>query len=177
MDAIQATMTNPVNHNALKALLPMISNSQHIYITAGRASSYLAGLLANALRYLGLKVYEVSFGVGDYWDKLSLIEKDDLVIAVSFPRYTSQLVDALEVLHGNGIPIVLITDTGLSPAVPYADTIFYCAVASSSYFPCYSGCLSLINTLCRAVGAHRKNTAAAHISQLERRLIEQDVFR
>lgn len=175
--AVRATMANPVNHNALAQLLPMVSSAQHIYITAGRASSYMAGLLANALRYLGLKVHEISFGVGDYWDKLSLIEKSDLVIAISFPRYTSQLIDTLEVLHGDGIPIALITDTGLSPAVPYADIIFHCAVSSSSYFPCYSGCLSLINALCRAVGAYRKDEAADHISRLERRLIEQDVFR
>lgn len=175
--AVQATLNDPSNRASLTRLLPMLEKARHIYITAGRASSFMAGLFANALRYLGLKVYEISFGIGDYWDKLSLIEKDDLLIAISLPRYTAQVVAALEHIHKASIPIVLITDTGLSPAVPYADIVFYCTVTSSSYFPCYTGCLSLISALCRGIGAARKEQAADHISRLERQLIEQGVFR
>ena len=175
--AIRATLTDPANRQALEQLLPMVQKAQHIYITAGRASSYMAGLFANALRYLGLQVHELSFGVGDYWDRLALITPQDLVIAVSLPRYTAQIVDGLAYLKSRNIPIALITDTGLSPALPFADSVFYCTVSSNWYFPCYSGCVALISTICRAIGAQRKEAAADHISSLERRLIEQGLFK
>lgn len=174
--AIQGALTDPVNQKALETLLPMINRAHHIYITGGRASGFMAGLFANALRYLGLKVYEVEFGMGDYWDRLSMIEPEDLVIAISLPRYTAQVVDALRRLHEKEVPIALITDTGLSPAQAYANPVFHCSVTSGYYFPCYAGCLSLISAICRATGASRKEDAADHISRLERQLLDQGIF-
>ena len=174
--AIRATLSDPVNRENLPKLLAMMDKAKHIYITGGRVSGMMAGLFANLLRYLGLKVYEVNFGVGDYLDRLSMVEREDLVIALSFPRYTAQVVDALKDLHEAGIPVVLITDTGLSPAHPYADLAFHCAVNSGYYFPCLAGCLSLISAICRAAGASRKGVATQHIRRLEGRLLEKGVF-
>lgn len=174
--AIQTTLTDPANQQALEKLLPMLHLAKHIYITGGRASGFMAGMFANALRYLGLKVYEVNFGVGDYWDRLSMVDKEDLVIAICMPRYTARVVEALKLLHEAQVPIALITDTGLSPAHAYADPVFHCTVSSGYYFPCYAGCLSLISAICRATGTARKDEAAEHISRLERQLLEQGIF-
>ena len=176
ISAIQSALTDPANQLSLSRLVPMIEKARHIYITGGRASGFLAGLFANALRYLGLKVHEVNIGMGDYWDRLSMVEQDDLVIAICFPRYTAQVVEALGKLHEARIPIALITDTGLSPANSFADPVFRCNVTSGYYFPCYSGCLALISGICRATGAALKVDAAEHISRLERQLLEQGIF-
>lgn len=174
--AIQATLNDPLNQENLPKLLTMIDRAKHIYITGGRASAMLAGLFANMLRYLNLKVYEVSFGVGDYLDRLSMIERDDLVIAISLPRYTAQVVEALKDLKEREVPIALITDTGLSPAEPYADIAFHCAVNSGYYFPCLAGCQSLISVICRAAGASRKQDAGEHIRRLESYLLDKGIF-
>lgn len=174
--AIQATLNDPLNQENLPKLLSMIDKAKHIYITGGRGSAMLAGLFANMLRYLNLKVYEVNFGIGDYLDRLSMIEKGDLVIAISLPRYTAQVVEALKDLHDREIPIALITDTGLSPAEPYADLAFHCTVSSGYYFPCFAGCLSLISVICRAAGASRKQEAVEHIRQLESYLLDKGIF-
>lgn len=174
--AIRATLTDPANRQALERLLPMLKKARHIYVTGGRASGYMAGILANALRYLGLKTHAVEFGVGDYWDRLSMVEPEDLVIAVSMPRYTAQVVEALGLLHKAGVPMALITDTGLSAAHGYADPVFHCAITSGYYFPCYAGCLSMISAICRAAGASLKEDAARHISTLETQLLDQGIF-
>lgn len=174
--SIRATLTDPANRQALETLLPMLKKARHIYVTGGRASGYMAGILANALRYLGLKTHAVEFGVGDYWDRLSMVGPEDLVIAVSMPRYTAQVVEALGLLHKTGVPIALITDTGLSAAHGYADPVFHCAVTSGYYFPCYAGCLSMISAICSAAGISLKGDAAQHISTLETQLLEQGIF-
>ena len=174
--AIRATLTDPANRQALEKLLPMLKKAKHIYVTGGRASGYMAGILANALRYLGLKTHAVEFGVGDYWDRLSMVTPEDLVIAVSMPRYTAQVVEALRLLHNAGVPIALITDTGLSAAHGYADPVFHCSITSGYYFPCYAGCLSMISAICRAAGISLKGDAAQHISTLETQLLEQGIF-
>ncbi|WMJ83738.1 MurR/RpiR family transcriptional regulator [Oscillospiraceae bacterium LTW-04] len=174
--AIRATLSDATNRENLPKLLEMMDKAKRIYITGGRSSGVLASLFANILRYLDLKVYDVSFGVGDYLDRLSMVEKEDLVIVLSFPRYTALVVDAIRDLHEDGIPIVLITDTGLSPAHPYSDLSFHCTMSSSYYFPNYTGCLSLISVISRAAAATRKKRAAQHIRQLEGWLLERGIF-
>ena len=176
MAAIRTTLSDPSNQANLPKFLTMMEEAKHIYISGGRSSSHLASLFVSALRYLNYKVYECNDASGDYLDRLSMIEKDDLFIALTFPRYTAQVVNGIRNVHQAGTPVVLITDTGLSPAHPYADLAFHCVVNSGYYFPCLSGCLSLIGTICRAAGASRKQHVSKHIRQLERMLLDQGVF-
>ena len=176
MSAIQSTLTNQENRDNLPKIVDMLDSARYIYVTGGRTSSHFAGLFASFLRYLNLKVIELMPERGDYWDRIAMIEPEDLVIAVTFPRYTAQIVNSLADMHKAGIPIVLITDNGLSPAQPYADLTFYCEVSSTSYVQCYTGCLSLISAICRVVSNSRKQKAAGHLRGLENHLLEKGVF-
>lgn len=174
--SIEATLSSAANRAALQSLLPMIDRAEHIYIVGGRSSAILAALFATMLRYLGLKVQEIDLGSSDHPDRIATIGRQDLVIAISLPRYTAQCISALKLLHDRNIPIALLTDMGLSPACEFADTIFSCSVTSDFYFPCTAGCLSLISAICRAVSATRKTSALSHIRQLEQTLIDEGIF-
>jgi len=174
--AIQTTLSDPTNQENIPKLLLMMDQAKHIYITGARSSAMMSELLVTALRYLNYKVYVLNPGSCDYLDRLSMVEQDDLVIAFTFPRYTAQVVDGVRDLHNAGVPVVLITDTGLSPANSYADLAFHCSVNSSFYFPSLSGCLSLINVICRAAGSNRKQEVSDHIRKLEGKLLDQGVF-
>lgn len=174
--SIQTTLSDPVNQDSLDQLLPLVDKASHIYITGGRASGALAGFFASSLRYLDLRVHVIDPGLGDYWDHISMITPEDLVIAISLPRYTAEVVNALKHLHGRGVPVVLITDTGLSPAHPHADIAFHCSVTSGYYHLCFAGCMSLISVICRAVAAARKPCAAKHMHQVESYLLDNNIF-
>lgn len=176
ISAIRSTLSNPCNHENLPKLLSLIDSVSHIYITGGRVSGSLASFFASSLRYLDLQVHEINSGVGDYWDRISMVTKDDLVIAISLPRYTAEVVSALKQLRERGVTVVLITDTGLSPAHPYADLVFHCTVNSSYYHLCCAGCMSLISVICRAVSANRKYDAAKYMHELESYLLDNGVF-
>ena len=176
MNAIQNTLNDVANKENIPKILNMIEQAEHIYITGGRSSAMLAGLFASMLRYLELPVYELNCGVGDYIDRLSMVKKQDLVIAITLPRYTAQIVKGVQYLHEHSVPVALITDTGLCPAQPYADLTFHCNIASDYYFPCLSGCLSLIGLICRAESAKKKEGVAEHIQELEKRLLDQGIF-
>lgn len=175
-NAVLGTLSNSKNRSQLPAFLDMVEQACNIYITGGRASGHLANIFASFLRYLGFRVHILQSNNGDYWDRLDMIDKEDLVIAISFPRYTAHVVNGLSTLHKEKIPIVLITDTGLSPAQKFANMVFRCEIASTSYVQCYVGCLSLIECLSRAVAEHRKQKAAEHMKILESHLTEQNIF-
>lgn len=174
--AIQTTLSDPYNQNNLPELLKRIDQAETLYILGGRGSAMMAGLFAKMLRYLNFKVYDLINGVGDLFDQISMIRKNDLVIIISLPRYTAQVVEIAKYLHQEGIPIVLITDTGLSPVHPYADLCFHCVMTSGSYFPSFTACLALIGGICRAVGATRNKETVEYARKLERELLDRGIF-
>lgn len=176
ISAIRATLSDSMNQQALPKLLEMMERAKHIYVAGARSSANLAELFVTQLRYLSYRVHGLNLGASDYLDCISAISADDLVIALTFPRYTSQTIQGLRDLHERGVPVAVITDTGLSPAICCAEVAFTCSVASGSYFPCLSGCLSLMNGICHAAAASRRAQATKHIRQLEGKLLERHVF-
>lgn len=175
--AIQATLNDPQNKRSLTELLARLEKARHIYVTGGRLSGMIASMLANKLRYLNLQVHDLTIGtIGDYIDRTTLVRPEDLVIAVSFPRYTKRVVESLQSLHGHGVPIVLITDKGLSPAQPFADTVFYCATDSDAFMPCYIGCIALVDVICEAVCTEHRAEITEYVRDLEERLVSEGVW-
>lgn len=173
---IEATLHSESNAENLSKLLSMIEKAEHIYTFGSRSSFIFGEYLANNLRHLGIKAHTISGGVNDCFDRTSVITPDDLVITFCFPRYSSGTIDLMKDLHERGIPQALITDTGLSPAYPFADAVFQCSISSDAYFLCYTSCMSLLSVICRAAAMHFKDTALAHASLLEKKLISHGVF-
>ena len=177
ISAIRATMTLQENRDQFDGLIDMLIHAKHIYVTGGRASGIISGMLANMLRYLSLKVYEINVGIGDYYDRLMMVDPEDVVVGICFSRYTAEVVDGLEYLYNKSIPIALITDMELSPAYSYAKLVFHCEATAQGYFPSYSGCLSLIYAICSVLGNRRSDEAAEHTSMLEQILLDKHVFK
>lgn len=175
-DSILATMNLEGNRTQLPKLIHMLTAARHIYVTGGRASGIIAQMFVNMLRYLSLKVHELPLD-GNYYDRLTMIEAEDVVIAFCFSRYTAQIVDGLQYLNKNNIPIALFTDMELSPAFPYAEVVFYCEAAANGYFPTYAGCMSLIYAICSELSMGRSHEAASHTRQLEQLLMDKAVFK
>jgi len=174
--AIEATLMDPKNFEAVEQLIPMIDEADRLYIAGGRSSGILAELFVNMLRYLGVKVYYLDLASSSALDGLNIVTPNDLVIVICLPRYTRNIIRSMEIMNKHGIPIALITDPGLSPARQYAQVIFQCKVTSSSYFPNTTGCVALMNAIARQISVARKDRASLHMSHLEQELLEDDVF-
>ena len=172
---VQATLQNPVNAENLKKLLPMMKKARNIYLLGGRSSAFLAAYFTHTLQYLGLPVHAISGGIGDYYDRISLIGPEDLVIVTCFQRYTALTVDLVRDLKSRNVPIVLITDSGPSSLYSDADAVFRCSISSEGYFPCYASYMALTNTICQAAAAYFE-TAPEYVRELEQKLLRLGVF-
>lgn len=173
---VTATLSNTTNQINLPPLLSMMHGAKRIYITGGRASLLLAERMTLTLRYLGLPVTCIGGGVGDYIDQFSQVTSEDLVIAFAFPRYTTMVVNMLKELHGHAVPIVLITDEGLSPAYPYAQLAFHCAIHSTGFLASHASAHSLIDVISRAYAQKHISNASQAVKALEEDLLRAGVF-
>ena len=160
---ISATLNNPTNHENLPKAVSMIMNAKHIYVCGGIRSYPIASIftfdLQSMCRPAHAFFYEHSFD----WLNIRTATPEELVIFFTMPPYSNGIVEAMQQLQKKKVPVLLVTDTGLSPALPYADLTLYCSYLDNHYLYSNIGLHALINVLCRGVNhqvdlnAYRKN--------------------
>ena len=173
---IERTLAEPDLPANLQQLLDRIDNAGKICTIGGRSSGFFAAFLAFKLRQQDLQVHHIDFGIGDYPDKMMMMQPGDLAIVFSFPRHTKTIVKLVERLHRWGVSIVLITTDALSPCYPFADQVLTCRTASTSYVASFSGCLSLINAIVLTRALRHRERTEEWLTNLEENLDEFDMF-
>ena len=141
--------------------------AKRIYIAGFGASGWLAGLLQRGLDghcdnvHLLAGVAGASFGAR----LLPRMRADDLVIAISFPRYVTDTVRLAQNASQRGVQVLALTDCRQSPLVPYADVALY-AQTENQYAPnSDSAVLALIEALSSAV-AHRTPQSVQYAARM-----------
>ena len=103
-----------------------LSATRSILIVGYRASAPLAYYLHLSLtQLLGPKVRLASDAML-LPESIVALTKEDLLLAISFPRYSSVTIQAAEVAHKQGATVVAITNSILSPLGPFAQYILTC---------------------------------------------------
>src|SRR4030042_3412434 len=104
-----------------KKFVKAIDSAQRIIIVGLRSAYSLAIFLGISLEFLQKNVWVIQPGIGDMWDRLLGMGKGDLVIGISFQRYTKQTVEVLRFAKERGNKTLVITDSLISPLAQYAD--------------------------------------------------------
>ena len=118
----------------------------------------------------------VTSGVSDVFEQLSRIGEGDLLIGISFPRYTSRSIEAMEFARSQGASLIAITDGPLSPLHSAADICLMAKSDMSSFVDSFAAPLSLINALLVALGQRRRTEVSEYFDKMERIWAKYDVY-
>ena len=117
-----------------------------------------------------------STGADDLFEQMLSIGKNDVLIGISFPRYSKNTIRALEYAKKNGATVIGITDSTLSPIVHESD---YCLIAdsdTSSFVDSLVAPFSVIHALTLAVGIKNKEKMQCNFEKLEKIWDEYEVY-
>src|SRR5690606_20520738 len=95
------------------------------------------------------------------------LTEEDVVIGLSYARYTKTTIDAVSFAKDRGTKIVAITDNMLSPLVPFADIALFAPSEMPSFIDSFVAPLSLINALLTALGKRKRKEVEKHLNELE----------
>ena len=109
----------------------------------------------------------ISGAMSDAFEEMIRIGKEDVCIAISFPRYSSRTVEALEFAKKRGTTTIAITDSMASPLAPLAEYALTARSDMASFADSLVAPLSLINAIIVSTGLVRKEALMEHFSQLE----------
>ena len=166
IDTIRRTMEE-TSHEAFYRSVDAIVAARKIYILGARSSLALATFLFNYFNLLFENVLLVqSTSEGEIIEQMIRIDQRDVVIGISFPRYSRKAVKALDFAHKRGATVIAITDSSLSPMARPADNLLLARSDIASIVDSLVAPLSLINALI-VTTALRKS---GEVSQVFRRL-------
>ena len=112
----------------------------------------------------------------DIFEQMLNIGEGDLIIGISFPRYSKRTVDAMHYAKTQGAFAVAITDSEQSPIAELADRVLYAKNEMSSFVDSLVAPLSLINALVSAVGQKKKKELCKTFERLEEIWDEYSVY-
>ena len=102
----------------------MMDKAETIYLVGQLRSSPLVFLLHYVLTMIGKPSILLDESGGLATHRAKLIKKKDLLFAISFRFYATEVVNITEETKARGVPILAITDSTLSPLAKSADLLF-----------------------------------------------------
>ena len=166
-----------VDRAVFSAVVDKLMAAKHIYILGVRSSSFLAGYLHFYMHLIFDNVSLVtSNSAGDILESTLRIGPGDLLVGISFPRYSQSTVKGVRFAHDRGADVVAITDSAMSPLYPMASAALLARSEMISFVDSLVAPFSLLNALIVAAG-HRKDADIAQIfNRLEGIWDEYGVF-
>ena len=102
------------------------------------------------------------------YEHIFRIDSDDIIIGISFPRYSTMAVEAMDFARSRGAHAVAITDSMASPLVASADSILIARSDMASIVDSLVAPLSLINALIVATVLKMKDEVSDTFRELEK---------
>ncbi len=166
-----------IDRNAFEEAIERIVSARDIYILGVRASSSLAGFLAHGLRMIfdNVKFVQTTSG-SEMFEQIMSIRPDDVMIAISFPRYSKRIIHAVEFAKHAGADVITITDSPASPIAAQADQLLVAKSDMASFVDSLVAPLSIINAIIVAVARKKQDDLRVRLRQLEEIWDEYDVY-
>ena len=164
---IQRTLMN-IDRDAFKNAVDTILKGKRIYIVGIRSCAPLADFLAYYLNVICENVILVKTnGASEIFEQMIHIGERDVIIGISFPRYSMRTLKALEFASQRQAKVITLTDDIHSPINLYSSC---CLVAKSDMISVADSLvapLSVINALVTALFMKRKKDVVENLEMLD----------
>jgi DNA-binding MurR/RpiR family transcriptional regulator len=158
-------LKNSLDAQRLVALAKRFYDARRIVLLAGDLAIQLAHYLEYQISLLGLPIF-VATSAGRVLHLVRSVNKQDLVIAISFRRGLRQTIEGAQQARARGAYCVGISDTYVSPLARECDEIFLASIESTSFNASYAAPIVLMNAILAAVGQYRRTQTLALAKEL-----------
>ena len=175
-DKIRQT-SEMVSREDFKSTVDAILKARRIYLMGVRSAAPLANFAGYYLNYMfeDVRVLTVS-GAGEMFENLVNISSDDVVIAFSFPRYSSATLKAAQYCRGVGATVIGITNSNLSPLAQNSDHVLIAKSDMVSLVDSLVAPLSVVNALLVALASAREDEVQSTLGTLEHVWEEYNIY-
>ncbi|MBQ7330363.1 MAG: MurR/RpiR family transcriptional regulator [Oscillospiraceae bacterium] len=166
-----------VDRREFQAAVDAVLKAKRIYILGVRSAAPLANFLGYYLNYIFRNVHIVTAsGASEMFEKIVGVGQEDVVIAYSFPRYSSTTLKGVQYCRSTGAKVIGFTDSRLSPLGQNCDHLLLSKSDMVSLVDSLVAPMSLTNALIVALAARREKELAETFDSLEHIWEEFNVY-
>ena len=154
-----------------------ILKAKHIYITGVRSAASLATFTDFYLRLMFDNTKLISSAdPADMFEQAMHIDKNDVIIGMSFPRYSKNIIKLLEYASKRGATVIGIPDSLTSPIVRVSNYSLTARSDMNSFVDSLVAPFSVVNALIAALGMKQKEKIKNTFENLENIWDEYEVY-
>ncbi|PXX94875.1 MurR/RpiR family transcriptional regulator [Halomonas sp. LBP4] len=144
-----------IDPRSLERALDIFEHADAIHVMAVRRTFMVASYMTYALQHVDKRAHLVSGIGGMHGEQIRSIGDRDALLVVSYSPYAQESREAAEEAVRRGIPLVVITDSTLSPLARVADVSLIVHEAEVKSFRGLTASLCLTQTLAIALGVRQ----------------------
>lgn len=148
-----------------------LQTAARIYVAGWKACVGVSSFLGYSLNFM-LGNAMLLAGEGDLAERVAYMTREDVLIAVAFPRYSAIILKVVKMAKQAGVTVIVMTDSPVSPFCQHADVILYAAISSDGFLDSYTSPLSLSNSLIQTVGRLCNERVLGNLEKMESGLKE-----
>lgn len=176
MNKIKMTLEE-IDEENFNNIVEEILNAKHIYILGVRSSASLASFLGFYFNLIFQNVRLVhTTSVSEMFEQILNAKEGDVVIGISFPRYSRRTTKAMQFVRNQGATVIAITDNAGSPLAKSANYSIFARSDMNSFVDSLVAPLSIINAIIVAIGLKRKQKIQDSLEKLEKIWDEYQVY-
>lgn len=166
-----------VDHDAFELAVETILNARNIYVAGIRSCAPLAGFLAFYLNLIfdGVRLLNTNSS-SELFEQMIRIGEEDVIIGISFPRYSMRTLKALEFANNRNARVITLTDSIHSPMNLYSSCNLIARSDMASIVDSLVAPLSVINALVVALSMRKQKEVVATLESLEKIWDEYQVY-
>lgn len=155
----------------------LIAEAKTVYVIGDRSAGSLAQFINYyfGLMFEGVRLVHTS-STSELYEQLVRIGEGDVLIGISFPRYSTLTVKACRFAADNGAKVIAITDGEGSPLAKGAAALLAARSDMTSFVDSLVAPFSVVNALIAAVGLRKKDQVTRTFNRLEEIWSEYNVY-
>lgn len=176
MEKIRYTLES-INHDTFSAAVDAIVSAKSIYIFGVRSSASIAGFLNFNLNMIFDNVRLVQpTSSSDVFEQILGIGENDVLIGISFPRYSKKIVNAVKYAKDRNASVIALTDSSISPIAEHATYLLTAQSDMASFVDSLVAPLSIVNAILVAITQRKREEVKERFEYLEQVWDEYDVY-
>ena len=166
-----------IDRNAFFGAVESILSAKKIYVMGARSAEPIAKLLKYNLSMIFDNVEFITpNSTAEVLEQMFSISEEDVLIAFSFPRYSSKMVSAVKYAAHNNAKVIVFTDSEISPIAEYATCLLTAQSDMASFMDSFVAPMSIINAIIVELTNRREKEITERFDKLEKVWDEYEVY-
>lgn len=165
-----ATLTQPESLDRITAAARAMAGARRIFVLGARSCHAVAWQFHYVMPLLGERTRHLDGPGGTGPDALMRAQAGDVLLVVSVSPYARDSLELAGLARAQGLGVVAITDSAVSPLAGLADHLLICPTASPGFFHSLTPAMALSEVLCALLVEADRDAALAGLQRSDAQL-------